>query len=167
MKRHYRYIGPADLLAHARSGAGGTTISSIADLAAWLRTPSAEADGSEWAATFVVTLGGDLRIASRRSEHVSCASGADVLAAGEIFFSDDRPNSVVRITNQSTGYCPEPSCWPAVSAALQRAGVQAPTDFTTAFTFRRCPSCGERNLIKENNFTCAICDADLPASWNF
>jgi hypothetical protein len=35
------------------------------------------------------------------------------------------------------------------------------------FTFRRCPQCDERNLVREDDFACAICEAELPAAWNF
>ena len=33
--------------------------------------------------------------------------------------------------------------------------------------FRRCPACGERNIVKDDSFTCGSCGADLPADWNF
>ena len=33
--------------------------------------------------------------------------------------------------------------------------------------FRRCTQCGERNLVREGDFFCAICDAELPVAWNF
>ena len=32
-----------------------------------------------------------------------------------------------------------------------------PGGFTDEFTFRRCPGCGERNLVRDGDFTCAIC----------
>jgi hypothetical protein len=31
----------------------------------------------------------------------------------------------------------------------------------------RCPQSGECNPVRDGDFTCAICDAELPASWNF
>ena len=32
---------------------------------------------------------------------------------------------------------------------------------------RRCPTCGERNVIRDGWFACGSCGADLPAAWNF
>jgi hypothetical protein len=74
-------------------------------------------------ATFVIDLNGDLLVADRRSEHVACAGGGPVLSAGEMFFlvEEDRVE-VTDVSNQSTGYCPEPSSWPGVAAALDRIG---------------------------------------------
>src|SRR5918911_838983 len=71
--------------------------------------------------------GRTLRLAARRTEHVACAQGAPVLAAGEIRFTRaDVLPQVLEITNQSTGYCPEPESWPAVAAALSAIGLAAP-----------------------------------------
>jgi hypothetical protein len=74
---------------------------------------------------------------------------------------------VTTISNQSTGYCPDPDCWPAVAEALARAGVTVPTGFTHAFIFRRCAECGEINVVKDDWFVCAHCDSELPRHWNF
>ncbi|MDP1920732.1 MAG: hypothetical protein Q8L14_31105 [Myxococcales bacterium] len=38
-------------------------------------------------ATFVVSLSNVVLVAPRRSEHVACAGGLEVLAAGELFFA--------------------------------------------------------------------------------
>jgi hypothetical protein len=109
-----------------------------------------------------------LRLAPRRSEHVACAGGGPVLSAGEISFERGPDGwEVTSATNQSTGYCPEGSSWPVVGRALDRIGVPHPGRFTDEFTFRRCPRCRERNLVRDGDFTCVICDAGLPASWNF
>jgi hypothetical protein len=118
--------------------------------------------------TYVVSLAGVLLVAPRNSEHVACAGGEPVLAAGEISFTRDRDHvcRVDQVTNQSTGYCPEPSCWPAVAAALDAAGIRHGDGFTTEFTFRRCPECDAVNLVKEEVFLCDLCGADLPADWN-
>jgi hypothetical protein len=67
------------------------------------------------------------------------------------------------VTNLSTGYCPEPSCWPAVAEALDVAMIRHDGSFTEAFHFRRCPACGERNVLKDGAIAC---DADLPLRWN-
>jgi hypothetical protein len=118
--------------------------------------------------TFVVALDGRLRLAARRSEHVALADGNDVLAAGEIAFTPAGPGwHVIEVTNQSTGYCPDPDSWPAVGEALDRIGMRHPDDFTDKIIFRRCPACGERNVVRDNDFTCAQCDSALPTQWNF
>jgi hypothetical protein len=70
-------------------------------------------------------------------------------------------------TNQSTGFCPEPESWPAVAAALDRIGIPHPGRFTQEVVFRRCPACGQRNIVKEAWFACDVCGANLPLVWNF
>jgi hypothetical protein len=163
--RHYRYIGPADLLSTVRAGSEGQPIRSPVDLAIWLSTCSEEELAEPF--TFVIDLGGILRLAPRRSEHVAGAAGAPVLSAGEITFVHDQEHwTVSQVSNQSTGYCPDPSSWPAVNDALDRAGLDHPDHFTDPITFRRCPQCNERNLVKDEYFVCAICDAELPRTWN-
>ncbi|MFD0746091.1 hypothetical protein ACFQ1L_32775 [Phytohabitans flavus] len=118
--------------------------------------------------TFVIALDGSLRLAPRRGEHVALAEGRDVLAAGEMAFARAETGwCVAEVTNQSTGYCPDPDCWPAVATALDRAGVQHPGGFTEEITFRRCPTCGERNIVRDGDFTCALCGGALPPHWNF
>ncbi len=160
----YFYVGPADLLDDGRRAPGGSILSDRAALRRWCASEEAEVESACVVATYVVDEDGSFVVAARRSEHVSCARGRPVRAAGEVFFDGE---SVVAITNQSTGYCPDPDCWSAVVAALDAADIAHPTDFTTSFHFRRCEVCGERNVVKEGVFVCAICDADLPAAWNF
>jgi hypothetical protein len=153
--RRYRYVGPDDIRDAARTQPAGTPITSRADLAAW---------AGERTVTFVVTPDGTLRVAPRRSEHIACASAGDVLAAGELEIAN---GAVIAASNQSTGFCPEPTCWTELAAALDRAGIARPAAFTHAFVFRRCPECGERNIVKDDHFECAMCGAELPAEWNF
>jgi hypothetical protein len=118
--------------------------------------------------TFVVALGGVLRLAPRRSEHIALAGGQDVLAAGEMTFASTGAGwCIAGVTNQSTGYCPDPDCWPAVAEALERVGLPHPGGFTGRIIFRLCPSCGERNIVKDDDFTCALCGGAFPAAWNF
>jgi hypothetical protein len=154
--RPYRYVGPADLMTTVR---GGAPIESKAALAEWL-APRPDRDEPF---TFVISESGHLLLAPRRSEHVACAGGAPVLNAGEIIFDDGQ---VVAITNQSTGYCPDVSSWTAVAQALDQAGIPHPGRFTGEIVFRRCTSCGETSIVRENYFVCVFCDADLPAEWN-
>jgi hypothetical protein len=115
----------------------------------------------------VVMTDGVLRVAPRRTEHVACAEGAPVLAAGEITFAggSDTPR-VLEVTNQSTGYCPEPESWPAAAAALARIGLAAPERYAREFLFRRCDNCGQLNIVKDDWFYCSVCDAALSATWN-
>jgi hypothetical protein len=98
---------------------------------------------------------------------VACAAGESVLSAGEIFFDARPPARVTAVSNLSTGYCPEPQSWAAVATALDQLAVPHPGRFTDEFVFRRCPACGERNLVKDDDYSCALCGADLPAIWNF
>lgn len=119
-------------------------------------------------ATFVIDLDGFLHLAHRRSEHVVCAGGFDILSAGEMTFAWTADGVMVEsVTNQSTGYCPEPQSWPAVALALEYLGIAAPKGFSPEFIFRRCPKCGQINLVKESHFYCAVCEAELPKDWNF
>jgi hypothetical protein len=155
--RAYRYVGPAEVLAAVLPSSLGGAV---------LRQEDISGAGEPF--TFVVDMEGTLRLAPRRSEHVACAGGQRVLSAGEITFEPGPGGwEVTSVTNQSTGYCPEASSWPAVGRALDRIGVPHPNRFTDEFTFRRCPQCGQRNIVRDGDFTCAVCDAQLPESWNF
>ncbi|HZI16208.1 MAG TPA: hypothetical protein VE153_37940, partial [Myxococcus sp.] len=160
----YTYVGPEEIRRVTASHSAGTAIASAEDIDGWLRAnPDAVTEG----ATYVVDLQGRLRLAPRRSEHVACAGGEEVLAAGEIRFRGAGPRlTVATLSNQSTGYCPDTSCWDAVVLALRGAGLEPPRGFSPEIVFRRCSRCGELNLVKEAWFVCVFCDADLPAQWN-
>jgi len=135
----------------------------------WVKQFFGSFDGTRrMIATFVVDESGCLRVADRRSEHVACSGGSPVLAAGEVTFGL-LGNSVEaqEVSNQSTGYCPEPESWKAVAEALAQAGIQGPACYTTEFIFRLCEQCGQINLVKEQLFECAVCNSILPAAWNF
>jgi hypothetical protein len=164
-QRRYRYVGPADVLAAVTPSNGGYRITSVDELAAWMAA-LAPAERRE-PHTFIIDVAGDLRVAPRRSEHVACAGGHPVFSAGEISFSrQDRRWTVTEVSNQSTGYCPEPSSWPTVAAACERAALEHPGEFTAAFGFRRCPACDQINIVKDDDFFCAACGGDLPQEWN-
>jgi hypothetical protein len=169
MTRRYQYVGPVALRERTAGHPAGTAIGSAADLTDWLRERRHEvgADGTI-AAAFVIDERGVLRLADRRSEHVACAGGGPVLSAGEMFFAmtADRVE-VAAVTNQSTGYCPEPESWPAVATALDHIGVAHSGRFMQEIVFRRCIVCGERNVVKDGWYVCGSCGADLPAEWNF
>jgi hypothetical protein len=163
--RRYRYIGPTELRDQV-AAVDAVAVDALASLDGWL----AGRDRRELIEplTFVVALDGVLRLAPRRSEHVALAGGRDVLAAGEIRFAPDETGwRVAEVTNQSTGYCPDPDSWPAVGRGLDRAGVRHPGNFTEEVIFRRCPTCGERNIVRDDDFTCALCNSALPVQWNF
>ncbi|HVJ80243.1 MAG TPA: hypothetical protein VNC50_04160, partial [Planctomycetia bacterium] len=99
--------------------------------------------------------------------HVACAGGRPVRSAGEMTFAVEKNAVAVnRVTNQSTGYCPEPHSWQAVEAALVCAGFTAPDGFSKTFEFRRCTRCGAVNVIKDGVFECGVCSSRLPAAWN-
>ncbi|MEU2702434.1 MULTISPECIES: hypothetical protein [Micromonospora] len=162
--RQYAYVGPAEFRDRAVA-VDAVTVDSIASLDEWLagRDPGDLVEP----VTFVVDLDGVLRLAPRRSEHIALAGGRDVLAAGEMAFALAGGGwRASEVTNQSTGYCPDPDCWPAVAEALDRVGVPHPGRFTDQVIFRRCPSCGERNIVRDDDFTCALCGDTLPARWN-
>jgi hypothetical protein len=70
------------------------------------------------------------------------------------------------VSNQSTGYCPEPESWWAVAMALERAGFAHRKKFDFECHFRCCEKCKTINLVKEHIFICAVCDHDLPINYN-
>lgn len=125
--------------------------------------------GRSFTVTFVIGLDSKLRIAGRHSEHVACANGKDVLSAGEMTFicNDDQAIIVERVTNQSTGYCPEPESWLSVADALGSIPMVRPDNFEQASVFRRCTACAQINIVKDDWFQCEVCDSPLPELWNF
>jgi hypothetical protein len=168
MARIYQYVGPDDIRERAATAPAGFPVRSAADVRAWAADTGQQPDRRGLiAVTFVVDEQGSLRVADRRSEHIACAGGGPVLSAGEMFIRLSAAGAqVVEVTNQSTGYCPEPESWPAVASALDAIGVPHPGRFTQEVVFRRCPVCGERNVVKDGWFICGLCGADLPEKWN-
>ncbi|MCB1047773.1 MAG: hypothetical protein KDC10_11310 [Calditrichaeota bacterium] len=158
----FHYVGPLEIYERAKSSPPGTPIVSRDDSLAWFAQNGKDEDG--WA-TYVVGSDGCLLVAPRRSEHVSCASGLPVLAAGELHFEEN--GSIDEISNLSTGYCPNEGCWPEVRCALERAGLKHPDGFTSIAIFRRCPCCNNHSIVKDNWFVCPFCDSPLPVEWNF
>ncbi len=162
--RLYPYVGPAELREPGREPSG-IAITSQAMLAAWLGGRGRDELAEPF--TFAVSADGDLLLAPRRSEHVHCAGGRDVLAADEITFSQDgQAWRAVAVTNHSTGYCPAPESWPAAAAALDRAGIARPPGYDPVVIFRRRPACQALNVVRDEHFACAICDGPLPREWN-
>lgn len=165
-ERLYHYVGPEDIRLRAVSAPRGRPIGSLEDLGRWIAdnrgslTPAGQV-----VATFVIGPDGGLSLADRHSEHIACSGGRPVRSAGEIFFAGDGAE-VEEVSNQSTGFCPEPESWETVAEALDRIGIHHPGRFTAEFHFRRCPACGERNLVKDGVFECLICGGELPRAWN-
>jgi hypothetical protein len=168
MRPLYRYVGPKKIAERVRSAPPGTRVASPEDVRRWIRQTDQDVDAAgNVVATFIIDEDGWLRIADRRSEHVACAGGSPVRSAGEMTFTVRRNKvSVTWVTNQSTGYCPERDSWPAVEAALARAGIAGPEGFRQAFDFRRCPRCGSINIVKDGFFECGACLTPLPEEWN-
>jgi hypothetical protein len=162
----YRYVGPRRIIDRVRPDQAGQSIRSPEDVRAWVRDTAQELAAGCVIATFVVDAAGVLRIADRRSEHVACAGGQPVRSGGEITFRLGRTVEVLGVSNQSTGYCPEPESWPAVAAVLVGAGLAAPESFSPACELRRCVECGSLALVKCGVFECAVCGAELPAAYN-
>ncbi|MFI0960529.1 hypothetical protein ACH4S8_03760 [Streptomyces sp. NPDC021080] len=161
----YRYVGPSDLKGLVRPDGEGARIRSAADLTRWVSARGAEERAEPF--TFVVDTEGVLRLAPRRSEHVVCAGGDTVLSAGEVSFREEGGRwTVDEVSNQSTGYCPDTDSWPAVAHALDRVGLDHPDGFTHQVVFRRCVSCRQVNVVREDYFVCVFCDETLPSGWN-
>lgn len=163
--RSYRYVGPQAIADRSPQQPAGKPIRSPDDVREWVGETGQELVGDCVIATFVVDLSGVLRVADRRSEHVACAGGQEVLAAGEMTFVIGKTVGVDEVSNQSTGYCPEPESWPAVAQALQSAGLAAPAGYSHGCIFRRC-GCGNVTLVKSGVFECGICGSELPAKYN-
>ena len=160
--RPYPYVGPAHILERVAGMPHGTSVRSAADAIAWLKARKL----TEEIVTFTVGLDASLRIADRASEHVACAGFQPVLAAGELLLElSGAVVSVTWITNQSTGFCPEPSSWAAVDESLTTAAVHHPPMFSVAYEFRRCTECSTINIVKDHELTCG-CGAPLAETWN-
>jgi len=168
MIRSYRYTGPQHIAQAVAGHPEGHPIRSVADFERWRHHTHQQTN--RWGlieATFVITEEGVLCLADRHSEHVACAGGKAVRSAGEMFFAYGKDGwEVSAVSNQSTGYCPEPESWRAVAAALEQIPLPHPGTFTQMYLFRRCPDCHQLNLIKEQVFVCALCGVELPNEWN-
>jgi hypothetical protein len=163
----YRYVGSRGIAERAGSTVRGTPLAAPDDLVQWITASEALLPSNEVTVTFVVDEEGRLLIADRHSEHVACAGGRPVRAAGEMCFVLEGAGArVVRVSNQSTGYCPEPESWAEVVVALRGAGLEPPEGFEPRCEFRRCVKCGALNLVKCGVFECGVCAAELPGEYN-
>ncbi|MFJ9596661.1 hypothetical protein ACIRS3_28395 [Streptomyces virginiae] len=161
----YRYVSPVELKELVRAGGEGRSMRSSADFVEWASALTLDELAEPF--TFVVDAAGVLRLAPRRSEHVVCAGGEEVLSAGEMSFREESERwAVEEVRNQSTGYCPDVISWPAVAEALNRIGIHHSSGFTHEVVFRRCGSCRELNIVWEEDFVCVFCGEDLSREWN-
>jgi hypothetical protein len=166
----YNYVGSEEIKLSVMNFGSGTVIRSISDIRNWIdNTCDRKTIASNLVvATFTIDMYGELRLADRHSEHIACAVRQPVLSAGEIFISWNKNYfEVSDITNQSTGYCPELESWEYVEIALNKIPIDCPSDFTTKFIFRRCYSCSQINIIKDDLFICSVCNSNLSHKWNF
>lgn len=165
--RAYHYIGNPDFIPKGEFPPR-TLVDSVESVRTWMSEHSREVDiEGNIAATYVVDTNLQFWIADRGSEHVACARLGDVISAGEVFFSESKAGPYIdHITNQSTGYCPEPSSWPAITKALLDSDLEFPHCFDPEFTFRRCTNCEDLSVVKEGFFVCLACNTDLPADYN-
>lgn len=169
MNKPYSYVGPHELRQLLAHPAPRTCVQRPADVRVWITQTHQHLDRDKTVtATFIIAVDGLLWIADRHSEHVVCARGEPVRTAGEITFTIHKDQvAVVAVTNQSTGYCPEPESWPAVAVALERIPLQHPETWTMAYTFRRCMLCSTINIVKDSLYECTVCQTPLPQHWNF
>lgn len=158
----FDYVGPREIAERAKSVR--FRVDSAQSLGEHVRSESPK--GSSVTFTFVIDRNRELWIADRRSEHVACARGGPVLAAGELTV-EGSDGEIAGITNQSTGFCPKGESWSVVAQVLGDLGIFHPDGWTFEFEFRRCPNCKQIQVIKENDFECPVCEEELPREWNF
>lgn len=169
MKKLYKYVGPEEIRKESEGKNTGTVIRHPEDVLHWAKEQNLfNKSNDSLVITFVIDEQKNLRIAHRNSEHIACASGGNVYSAGEMtFYLSEKEQSVIDVTNQSTGYCPEPSSWDVVNEVLDNIGIEHPGCFTVEFIFRRCEKCGQKNIVKNEWFYCSVCNAELNPQWNF
>jgi hypothetical protein len=169
MDQQYRYLGSDDIKNIVFVSEHRAVIHQAEDIVQWINnTGQLRKNTGLVVATFIIDTIGNLWIADRHSEHYVCAQGKNVLSAGEITFLIHGQNiEVIEITNQSTGYCPEPESWSVVDEVLSKATIIHPQGFTHEFIFRRCQRCLSKNVVKEGWFMCGVCGEELNQEWNF
>ncbi|AZZ91839.1 hypothetical protein EUZ85_14310 [Hahella sp. KA22] len=164
----YSYVGPKDLLLLVDNDVERFAIYSHLDVLDWKsKTEQTLQKDKTITATYIIDTNDTLYIGDRHMEHVSCAIGDHIKAAGEITFEiTTHQVSIIGATNQSTGYCPEKSCWNELRKALEKTSMRTVNGFTESFEFRICTHCKTINIIKESVFYCAVCDSKLSKHWN-
>ncbi len=168
----YHYCGPKDIREATRTAPQGFRIDSPTAIEQWIRESEQRPEGGLVIATYVVDGNRAFRVADRHSEHVACAGGGPVLAAGEASFQrQKKEHIIVGLSNLSRGFCPEPDCVLAVVTALDRAHVSHPARLTEAYLFRRCQevdceSGGEVQVVPLDGRWCKACGSPLPEQRN-
>ncbi|BBM83424.1 hypothetical protein [Candidatus Uabimicrobium amorphum] len=158
--RRYHYVGPIDIL-RDKTSCERVKVTCYEDVVVWSQDHT-----NERIFTFVIDDKKNLWIADRHCEHVACARGKAIFAAGEITFSLHKAQ-VLFITNQSTGYCPEPESWEVVKDVLAAIAIDYPPYFNQVCIFRRCTKCMQINIVKDHIYECAVCESPLDTKWNF
>jgi hypothetical protein len=164
----YPYVGPKEIAMYGSSDIVRVHVLSTKDILSWVHATNQQPDASgAILATYIVNEQAEWWLTDRSYEHVACAQGTPVTAAGEVgFWLENGSLDISYVSNQSTGYCPEPSSWSAWKEACLQTDIQPPDNWSVAFQFRRCPACKSIQLIKEEDWFCAICDTALPEQWN-
>ena len=167
--KKYRYVGPKEIEKYGQSDIVRICLESSDSVLSWIQQTGQQEDmNGEITATYIVDTTGKIWITDRHYEHVACARGVQVLSAGEISFSfESNSVEVSYLSNQSTGYCPEPDSWTAVQNALTSTSLPFPNRWSKEFHFRRCSSCLSINVVKDDVYICAVCNSDLDLKWNF
>ncbi len=165
MMTSYSYVGPPHLV---RENHERVRIIATKDLEDWFLHHQRDEDAEGYVAvTYIVDLAGELWIADRRSEHVACAHGQPVAAAGELSIGRaGKSFQITRLSNQSTGYCPPVDTWKVMEEILDRQKIAHPSAFDPACEFRCCKACRERQIVKDGHFSCSFCGQELPQAWN-
>jgi hypothetical protein len=113
-----------------------------------------------------------LRYQSERVEHKMTAGWAVPIWWNLVPVRERSPSAAIRALEGERGQQPIGRLLPG-SGLLARRRRRArarrpgtPSRFTHPVAFRRCPRCQERNLVKNDDFVCVICGAELPWAWN-
>jgi serine/threonine protein kinase len=167
--RRYEYVGPPEVLKGAAEGKEpGDLVLRANDVRAWALRTDQRPDGEGLIrATYTIGAEGDaargrLRVRARGlRERRPRARGRRGLVRGRPPVGDGRADRQLL-----DGLLPRADLLAAVERVLDAAGIGRPSRFSKALLFRRC-RCGQRNVVKDDHFVCALCDADLPAEWNF
>lgn len=168
MAKLFSYVGPEEIKKKIHPEFEGYSIRNKKDILDWIKLMRQTFQHHKLIVTYIIDKHRVLKISDRCSEHVVCAGGQKVLAAGELTFMQEKGNLWISgISNQSTGYCPIIESWETVNCTLARLGIAYPKSFTRAFEFRYCYACASINLIKDDVYECVICEEDLDVEWNF
>ena len=154
----YPYIGPDHILERVYENFQGFRIGIPMDFLIWIHQTKQKLQNGILTVTYVINEEKQLLIADRHSEHVQCAFGQPVLAAGELTIEVDKQHvEIFEISNQSTGYCPHVNSWSVVEEVLSKMGMVYPDYFTSAFTFGYCDTCQKPSILKGFDDNCSRC----------